>query len=144
MTSIRKYIYAGLLAFTTLNLLPSLASAQAPAKGTFTLTHEVRWQNAVVPAGHYGFKYEWDGVATVLTLSKLSGAPTGFLFLVHDTEESITSGSNQLVLESTTAGSYVSAMKLPEFGMTLHFTAPALTVEKLAMGATTAGTLASR
>ncbi len=144
MTSMRKYIYAGLLAFTTLNLLPSLASAQAPAKGTFTLTHDVLWQNSVVPAGHYGFKYEWDGVATVLTLSKLSGAPTGFLFLVHDAEESKMSGANLLVLESIAGGRYVSAMKLPEFGMTLHFTAPASTLEKLAKAANTAGTLVSR
>jgi hypothetical protein len=144
MTSIRKYIYAGLLAFTTLNLLPSLASAQAPAQGSFTLTHEVRWQNAVVPAGHYGFKYEGDGVATLLTLSKLSGAPAGFLFLVHDTEESKPSGENQLVLQTGADGSYVSAMKLPEFGVILHFTAPTPTLEKLAHAATTAGTLASR
>jgi hypothetical protein len=150
MTSIRKYVYASALALTALNFTPSLASAQTPAKGTFTLTHEVRWQNAIVPAGDYRFKYEWDGVAPVLTVSKLSGAPTGFLFLIRDTEESaLSSGSqgvNQLVLENTVTGTYVSAMKLPEFGMTLNFKVPARSIEKekTAKAATTAGTLASR
>jgi|SRR5580704_7586821 hypothetical protein len=145
-TSIRKLVYASVLALTTLNFAPSLASAQAPAKGTFTLTHEVRWQNAIVPAGDYRFKYEWDGVAPVLTVSKLSGAPTGFLFLIRDTEESASSGVNQLVLENTVAGPYVSAMKLPEFGMTLNFKVPARSIEKekIAKAATTAGASAAR
>lgn len=144
--SIRKFVYASALALTTLNFAPSLASAQAPAKGTFTLTHEVRWQNATVPAGEYRFKYEWDGVAPVLTVSKLSGAPTGFLFLIRDTEESTSSGANQLVLESTVAGPYVSAMKLPEFGMTLNFKVPARSIEKekMAAVATAAGASAAR
>jgi len=146
-TSIRRFVYAGTLALTALNFAPSLASAQAPAKGTFTLAHQVRWQNAIVPAGEYRFKYEWDGVAPVLTVSKLSGAPTGFLFLIRDTEESASSsGANQLVLENTDAGSYVSAMKLPEFGMTLNFKVPARSIEKekIAMAATTAGASAGR
>jgi hypothetical protein len=145
MTSIRKYMYAGLLAFTTLNLMPSMASAQAPVKGTFTLAHDVHWQNAVVPAGEYRFKYEWDGVATVLTLSKISGAPAGFLFLVRDTEEARLLGANRLVLASTAEGSFVSAMKLPEFGVTLNFTVPAEGMEKvIAKAAATAGASAAR
>jgi hypothetical protein len=130
MTSIRKFIYAGLLALTAISFMPSLASAQAPANGSFTLAHDVHWQNAVVPAGDYKFKYELNGASSLLTLTKLSGARTGFLFLVRDAEESKPMGANQLVLASTSSGIYVSAMKLPEFGMTLHFAVPAETVAK--------------
>ena len=61
----------------------------------------------------------------MLMLTKLSGARTGFMFMVHDTDESQDLTSlNRLVLESTAEGSYVSAMQLPEFGVTLNFAVP--------------------
>jgi len=123
MTSIRKCLYATLLAFTTLSIAPALASAQ-DTHGEFTLPHDVRWQNAMVPAGEYRFSYTPDGAMGLLTLAKMSGARTGFVLLVSDTDEIREGGVNQLVLESTSDGSYVSAMKLPEFGMTLHFSLP--------------------
>ena len=53
-STIRKFVYAALLAFATLNFLPSLAAAQEPAQGKFTLSHEVHWGNTIVPAGEYG------------------------------------------------------------------------------------------
>jgi hypothetical protein len=144
MTTIRKFAYAALLAVTSLNLAPTLASAQEKARGKFTLTHDVRWQNALVPAGEYRFSLDSDGVSGVLTLSKLSGARTGFLLMVHDTDEAKPSDRSRLVLEATPEGSYVSAMQLPDFGITLNFTVPPPTAEKIA--ATTAAattTLAS-
>src|ERR1700693_4231670 len=79
MTSIRKFAYAALLAFTALNFAPSLASAQEPARGHFTLTHEVHWGNAKVPAGDYEFSFDPNGTARMLSLSKLSGARAGYL-----------------------------------------------------------------
>jgi len=129
MTSIRKFVYAAFLTLTTLNFAPSLAQAQQPVRGEFTLAHDVRWQNAVVPAGDYGFSFESGSQAPVLFLSKLSGKRAGFMFLVPDTAEAKPGGINQLVLESAPGGSYVSAMQLPEFGMTLHFHAPSAAAE---------------
>jgi len=130
LTSIRKFLYATLLALTTLNFLPTLAAAQEPAHGKFTLTHEVRWQNAIVPAGDYRFWFESDGVGGVLKLNKLNGSSAGFMFLVRDMEEAKPRDVSELVLDKTPAGSYVSAMQLPEFGMTLHFAVPSQTSEK--------------
>ena len=124
MTSIRKFIYAGLLAFTTLNLMPNLASAQEPANGQFTLSHDVHWQNAMVPAGDYKFSLEPEGAFGVLTLSKTSGVREGFVFLVDETDEAKATDSSRLFLQSTSAGSYARAMQLPRFGITLHFTVP--------------------
>ena len=131
MTTIRKFVYAALLAVTSLNFAPSLASAQDRAQGRFTLSHEVRWQNATVPAGEYRFSLNSDGPSSMLVLTKLSGARTGFFLLVHDTDEiKASSNLNQLVLESTAEGSYVSAMQLPEFGVALKFAVPSKVAEK--------------
>jgi hypothetical protein len=122
--SLRKAIYAGLLAVSSLSFSPSLASAQEIAHGRFTLAHDVRWQNAMVPAGDYRFTVEADGPSSVLMLSKLDGRRAGFLLVAHDIDATV-AGPSRLVLQSTSGGSYVSAMQLPEFGMTLHFMAPA-------------------
>jgi hypothetical protein len=131
MSTIRKFAYAALLAVTSLSFTPSPASAQESARGTFTLTHDVRWQNALVPAGEYRFSLDSDSPSSMLVLTKLSGARTGFLFMVHDMDEiKASSNLNQLVLESTAEGSYVSAMQLPEFGVRLNFAVPSKAVEK--------------
>jgi hypothetical protein len=131
MTIIRKFVYATMLALTTLNFEPALASAQEPARGQFTLPHNVHWQNALVPAGDYRFSFESNGALGMLTLTKMSsGRHAGFLFLVSDTDETKSAGVGRLVLEATPEGSYVSTMQLPEFGMTLHFPVPSHTTQK--------------
>ena len=63
MTSIRKFAYATLLAFTTLNFAPSLASAQE-ARGKFTLTHDVYFGSIKVSAGEYEFSFDPDTPVT--------------------------------------------------------------------------------
>jgi hypothetical protein len=131
MSSIRRFVYATLLAFTAFNFAPSLASAQAPASGKFSLPHDVYWQNAIVPAGEYRFSYDPGSGLGVLTLSKVNGAHAGFMFIVRDEENTKPSGLSRLLLEKTAAGSYVEALQLPEFGMTLHFAAPSPVNKKL-------------
>lgn len=129
--TVRKFAYSALLAAASLSFAPNLASAQENARGSFTLTHDVRWQNAMVPAGEYRFSLDSDGPSSMLVLTKLSGARTGFMFMVHDADEiKASSNLNRLVLESTADGSYVSAMQLPEFGVRLNFAAPPKAPEK--------------
>jgi hypothetical protein len=125
MKAIRNYVYAAILTASALNFAPTTASAQEPAHGKFTLAHEVHWGSAKVPAGDYEFSFDPDSGSRMLSLSKLSGSRSGYMVLVPDTDEAKPSNHNLLVLESTADGSYVSAMQLPEFGMTLHFTVPA-------------------
>jgi hypothetical protein len=86
MKSIHKLAYAAALTLSALNFAPSLASAQ-DAAGSFTLTHKVHWQNAVVPAGQYRFTIEPDGPAAMLTLHNMSGGKS-FMMLVVSTEDS--------------------------------------------------------
>jgi hypothetical protein len=122
MKSIRNFAYAAALTLSALNFAPSLASAQ-DAAGSFTLTHEVHWQNAVVPAGTYRFVIEPDGPAAMLTLRNLNGGKS-FMMLVVDTEDSKPKDTSELVMVPRPTGSFVSTLQLPEFGMTLHFAVP--------------------
>jgi hypothetical protein len=137
ITSLHKFLYAGLLALSSLSVLSSSASAQDIAYGRFSLAHDVHWQNAIVPAGEYRFSVEGDGPSSVLKLSKLDGRRAGFLLVAHDTDEA-GAGPSRLMLENTNAGKYVSAMQLPEFGVTLHFTVPAAAEKQLARAETSA------
>jgi hypothetical protein len=139
MKTIRNYVYAALLAVTALNFAPTLASAQELAHGKFTLTHEVHWGNATLPAGDYQFSFNPDNGSRLLSLSKVSGTRAGYMVLVPGTEDAKPSDGNRLILESTPNGIYVSAMQLPEFGMTLDFTVPSHTTEgQIARAGTTA------
>jgi hypothetical protein len=124
MKSVRRFTYAAVLFLSALNFAPSLASAQ-DASGTFTLAHDVRWQNAVVPAGTYRFILAPKGPSALLTLSKLTGQGAGFMLLVTDTEASQPADRSQLVVVSRPTGKFVSTMQLPEYGVTLHFSVPA-------------------
>ena len=132
MTTIRKFVYAALLAVTAMSFTPSLAVAEEPARGKFTLAHDVHWGNAMVPAGDYEFSYDPYQSSPVLTLTKLSGARAGFMLLVTNFEESKPSDSNQLLLETIADGSYVSAMQLAECGMVLHFSVPSHPLKQVA------------
>lgn len=141
MKSICKFAYAVVLTLSALNFAPSLASAQ-DAAGTFTLSHEVHWQNAVVPAGTYHFTIGGSGSAEMLTLRKVSGDGAGFMLLIGNEDVSQPSEISQIVLVSRPGGSFVSAMQLPEFGVTLHFVVPAATTEMAKSVATTTASAA--
>jgi hypothetical protein len=86
----------------------------------------------VLPAGEYAFSYNPYDSSPVLTLTKLSGTRTGFMLLVPSADVSKAAESNQIVLEKTDDGSYVTAMELAECGMTLHFWPPSRPVKQVA------------
>lgn len=140
MKTLRKLGYATLMAATIFNYAPTLASAEEPSRGHFKLTHGVRWENAMVPAGEYAFSYDPDSLTPVLTITKIDGPRASFMLMVPGKDESSQKDANSLVLESTPAGSYVSALKLAESGVTLQFWVPRPT-EKLMGKAEPAGSL---
>jgi len=142
MKSIRKFAYAAVITLSTLNFAPTLASAQEAA-GSFTLSHEVHWQKAIVPAGDYRFTLGSSGPGEMLTLRKISGSGAGFMFLVMDVDDSRPEEPSQLVMVPRSSGSFVSTMELPEFGVRLHFAVPAETRE-VAQSATTTTASAAR
>jgi hypothetical protein len=137
MKSIRKYTYAVVLTLSALNFAPNLASAQDEV-GSFTLPHEVLWQNAEVPAGDYRFTLQAMGPTEMLTLTKISGAPASFMLMVNDTETA------RLVIHSKSGSSYVSSMTLPLFEITLHFAAPKNYDKEIAQAHTSATNISAQ
>lgn len=123
MKSIRTFVYTSALALSTLYLAPSMASAQQ-ASGSFKLTHDAHWGKQMVRAGEYRFTLESEGPSQLLVLSKVSGNRSSSMMLVRDTEVSKPTDISRLLLVSRPEGRFVSAMELPEAGITLHFAVP--------------------
>ena len=123
MRSIGRFVYSVVLALSALTFTPSPASAQE-MHGSFTLSHEVRWQKYVVPAGDYRFEVQPKGPSAILLLRKVSGNSAGFLILANNAESSKPSDLDRLVVVARPSGSYVSSMELPQFGETLRFAVP--------------------
>jgi len=128
MKSLRKFTAIAVFAFGSLTLISSAAFAQSAA-GSFTLSHEVTWQSAVVPAGAYKFSVEPRGPSALLTLRSVSGSHEAFMILVNNVGSSQFSGANCLVMVSRAGKSFVSTLDLPEFETVLHFAVPATRAE---------------
>jgi hypothetical protein len=131
MKTIRRYAYAAVLTLSALSLAPSLASAQ-DEHGTFTLRHEVTWQNLTVPAGDYRFSLQPSGPSELVMLTKTNGKPQSFMLFAQEVAEVTQTDAARLIIQSKFGKSYVSAMDLPQFEVTLHFAAPANSGKELA------------
>ncbi len=110
MKSLRNFAATAVLTLGTLSLLPGAALAQS-ARGSFKLSHEVHWQNAVVPAGTYNFSLESKGPSELLTLRSVSGG-AGFMILVNDVRSSSFSDMNRLVMISRGDTSFVRTARI--------------------------------
>jgi hypothetical protein len=129
MRSIRNLAYAVVLSCSMFSIQPTLAAAE-DARGVFTLTHEVHWQNCILRAGDYSFSLNNEGRPTFLVLRGLNGTGTDAMLLVNDVEEPQSQQSSKLVLVSRNGASFVSSMDLPQYDMTLRFSVPNETAVK--------------
>ena len=123
MRTIRKFAYAAVLSLTMFSLQPTLAAAE-DARGVFTLSHEVHWQKCVLRPGDYAFSIKTTGPGALLTLRGLHGTGTDAMLFVADVESTNSNQSGKLVLVSRKGQSFVSAMQLPAYEMTLNFAVP--------------------
>src|SRR5258708_22406263 len=124
MNSIRKFAYATVLTLSALSFGPSLASAQ-DAAGSFTLSHEVHWQRAIVPTGKYRFTIDTDGPAKLLTLRKSVGNGAAFMMVATELADSLPADVIRLVLGSRNGGILVQHKHLPDVRSTPPFEEPA-------------------
>ena len=129
MKSLRKLASTAALTIGALGLMSGMASAQS-ARGSFTLSHEVYWQHAVVPAGTYSFSLESKGPSELLTLRKISGEHEGYMIMVNEVGSSHYSNLNRLVMVSRGDKSFVRTLELPQFETVLHFTVPTESTDK--------------
>jgi hypothetical protein len=138
MNSLRNRILTlvavGLL---SIGLGASASHAQAVYKGSFTLDHDIRWQNATMPAGDYTFTV----ASTTRSKPVLVTGPAGTVFQMPLViSESATGGQSALVLERRGDNLYVSEMKLGEVGLNIRYHLPKATDNDKLLARTQTGT----
>ncbi len=124
MRSIRTFAYAAVLSLSMFSIQPTLAAAE-DAHGVFTLVHEVHWQNHVLRPGDYAFSVKTSSPPTFLMLRGLNGTGTDAILMVTDVESPQANATSKLYLVSKQGQSFVSAMDLPQYDISLRFAVPA-------------------
>ena len=106
-------------------LAPRVATAQQDESGKFTLSTEVHWADAVLPAGVYTFSVDTLVSSARLYVYKEGSPAGGYIFTVQaqDTIPASTEGDH-LVLERKNGGVYVTELQLGSQGLLLYFPAP--------------------
>lgn len=96
------------------------ASAQN-IKGSFTVSHEIRWQNATLPAGDYTFSRGSTARRSALIVT----GPNGSVFeLAYVVSESKADGPSVLILERRDGAFYVREMDLTGIGLQFQYNVP--------------------
>jgi hypothetical protein len=96
------------------------ASAQAAFKGSFTLSHKVRWHNATLPAGDYTFQMESLSTPVRITVK----GPNGYQFITALVADEKAIGQSMLIVESRGNQSAVSELRLAPIGRSLRYAVP--------------------
>ncbi|MGB8011484.1 MAG: hypothetical protein WCF68_07710 [Terriglobales bacterium] len=123
MKTIRNFAYAAVLGLSLFTIQPGLAAAEDP-HGSFTLSHEVHFRNTVLSPGEYSFSIKTERGFRVLTLQGINGTRTDAILLVKDVDTPRADETSSLILVSHDGQSFVSALELPAYGMTLRFAIP--------------------
>jgi hypothetical protein len=99
------------------------AQAQS-ATGKFTLTHEARWGNVLLPPGVYSFALQSPSLPAAIMVGRAGSVQVAIVLPASVSAEKLGAGST-LVLNRTEAGeSFVSALYLGDLGLSLHYSAP--------------------
>jgi hypothetical protein len=96
------------------------ASAQPVCQGSFTLSHEVRWQNITLPAGYYTFEMKSLVAPSMITLKGPNG-PSFVPALVADLKDS---EQSMLVIETRGGTSAVRELRVSVIGRSFRYALP--------------------
>ena len=136
MTSFRnRMLVIAAVALAAISTSAPRAAAQAAAAGSFTLSHEVRWQASTLPAGDYTFTM--DSAASPVRI-KLHG-PNGYEFVLAMVADNSVSGeSSSLTIERRDGSPFVRELYLAPIGLRLKYHVPKASKEsELARGPVT-------
>jgi hypothetical protein len=110
---------------------PAPAAAQDAYKGRFTLTHDVRWSQALLPAGEYTFSLK----STALPAQILVHGPNGFAMLMSSaTDTKKNDAFSSISIERRGGMRVVSDLYLAELGIHLRYSVPKLRHNEIAQG----------
>ncbi len=121
MTSLRnRVLVIAVFALAAICASATPATAQGVYKGSFTLSHKVRWQNATLPAGDYTFEMKSLSVPSLITLN----GPNGYQFIPALVANEKDSEQSMLVIETRGSISAVTELRLSGIGRTLRYAVP--------------------
>jgi len=121
MTSVRNRMpVIAALALTAVCTSATPATAQGVYNGSFTLPHEVRWQNATLPAGDYTFEMKSLEASSLIRLN----GPKGSQFIPALVADEKVSEQSMLVIETRGSISAVTELRLSGIGRTLRYAVP--------------------
>jgi len=127
MKSLRGF--SSIVFLAALSSLLSIASAaQTVAHGKFTLTHEVHWQNALVPSGDYEFFVKRGSGVDFLLLERGNTNSIGFFLMIPTSSPAGPTATDELHIVLHGDQRYVSSMELSQYGVDLDFSVPNDTV----------------
>ena len=110
---------------------PAPAAAQDAYKGSFTLTNDVRWSQALLPAGEYTFSLK----SNALPAQILIHGPNGFaMILTSVTSRKDSDASSTMTIERRGGMRVVRDLYLAELGLDLRYAAPKLPHTEIAQG----------
>jgi hypothetical protein len=96
------------------------ASAQLVCKGSFTLSHEVRWQNATLPPGDYTFEMRSLASPSQITLK----GPNGYQVVTAMVANETASDQSMLIIEHRGSTSTIAELRLPSIGRSFRYAVP--------------------
>jgi hypothetical protein len=110
---------------------PAPAAAQDAYNGRFTLTEDVRWSQAVLPAGEYTLSLKSASVPAQIILH----GPNGFALVMTSTTDTKNShAASSITVERVGGMRVVRDLYLAELGMDLRYSAPKLPHNEIAQG----------
>jgi len=115
-------VFAGALAAC---LFGSPAGAQSVFQGKFTLSHEIQWGQAVLPAGDYGLAFTHDGPFPVLVVWDAKSSRV-VAYESVDIRESSAKGQSALLVGRRGTQFVVYSLRIAELGETFVYEHPVL------------------
>jgi hypothetical protein len=110
---------------------PAPAAAQDAYKGRFTLTSDVRWSQALLPAGEYTFSLKSAAVPARILIH----GPNGFaMVLTSATSTKNSDASSSITIERRGGMRVVRDLYLAQLGLDLRYAAPKLPHNEIAQG----------